>query len=66
MVQREGKEGGRQETRGAEVDGHDPAPSVLYEVVAVHVTRAEGQASGLDLGTEADTLAMLQRPQNLY
>lgn len=69
IVQRECKEGRRQKTRGAKVDGHDPAPSVLHEVVAGHVARAEGQAAGLDLGTEADTLArslaMLQRPQNL-
>ena len=62
-VLREGEEGGRQE--GAEVEGHDPAAVVLHELVAIHVTGAEAQTVGLDLGPESDTLFPLRVPENL-
>ena len=40
LAQREGEERQRQETAGAEVEGHDPAPGVLHETGVVHVTGA--------------------------
>ena len=56
MDKREVEERDREETGGAEVEGHDPTPAVLHEVVAVHITGAEAQAVGLDLSPEADAL----------
>ena len=51
---REVKERSREETGGVEVEGHDPAPAVLHEVVAVRITGAEAQAVDLDIGREAN------------
>ena len=64
-ILREGEEGGRHEAAEAEVEGHNPATVVLHEVFAAHITEAEAQAVGLDLGPESGTLFPLRVPENL-
>lgn len=64
-VLREWEEGGRHEAAEAKVEGHDFARVVLHESVVVHVTEAEAQTVGLDLGPEVGTLLLLRVCENL-